>query len=138
VAADLGAGGKHEPALPPGVGMQQQWQPRVAEHGQQALQPTVVVGVAVRQHYRPQVGGRHIEHGQVTRRTVLADPSVIEHARPTVDGDQSGVAVLSAKRGPVEGIGEQRWPPHHLGAGQQDFNGIVQQHGNFDRCHRAQ
>jgi hypothetical protein len=59
---DLGAGGKHEPALPQGVGMQQQWQPRAAEHGQQALQPTVVVGVAVRQHYRPQDGGRHIEH----------------------------------------------------------------------------
>jgi hypothetical protein len=95
--ADLGSGRKDDLALAPRFGMDDQRQPQASVAREQALQATVVIRVAVRDHDRAQVLHANLEHVEIAGQAVGRQSRVVEDAAPTpvvLDRDQRREPVL--------------------------------------------
>jgi hypothetical protein len=95
--AELGPRRQDDLALAPRLGMDDQRQPQTSVAREQALEATVVIGVAVRDHDRAQILHRNLEHVEIAGQTVGGQSSVVQDAAPVplaLDRDQRREAVL--------------------------------------------
>src|SRR6266571_9031607 len=84
----LGPGREDDLALPPGAGMDDQREAAPTQPSRDAFEPTLVVGVAMRDDDRPEVRGANPEDVEVPTEDRRREPAVVEDgAAIPIDGD---------------------------------------------------
>ena len=107
--------------------MDHERKPRTAVTREQALEPAVVIDVAMGDHDRAQVLHGDAEHVEVAGEAVGREPRVVEHraaAPARLDGDERGEPVLGDELAAVGQVGREV-SRHALRPRQQDVDEVV-------------
>jgi hypothetical protein len=138
--SQLTAGGKGDSPFAPSIGVDHQRQPRAPATADQALEATMMIGVAVRDDDRTQLTQRHLKHVEVAGHCVRGETRVVEHSAPVavlLDADQRGETMLSNQllsRAEVPRLVAS----HALLAGHQHVEEVVDHDRHLDAINRGE
>lgn len=127
-------------AFPPGVGMQHQ-RHVATRPPEQAFEPSVVVGMSVREDDRPKVTGVDLQDVEIVGGSALRQPGVIQDpvgAPVAVNLHRQGVPVLSAQLIPFAPLPSPGRPHRHVRGCREDVDRVVHHHRDLDRIHRLE
>src|SRR5205823_6898241 len=128
---NLDTGRKHDLAVAPDIRMQHEWHATPADTAKNPFEPTVMIGVSVREDDGSKIVRPQIEYIHIVEDRVASKSCIVEHglgATVSLHREQQRITMLSDQLLTFRPVPDERCSPHYLGAGQEEIDEIIHQY----------